>query len=289
MRALNILLLFSLLPIVAFSQDNNDYYSPGFQQPAGLKPYTVESLLKKFGDVKIYNRWYAGLNGFVRIDKNTLSNTFDGLINTESPASYGWSAVVGWVANENWGVEAEYARSPIHNVLLINGDNSLTYKFTNDKNSLILRGKRRLLFGKEHLRRSAFWICGGVGLVPNSGRQKDYKEFYGYKQKGRRQGLDTLAMISDTRTNEHVTGLVEASAEYVVKVSKSIDLAFFARKQWGLGTSLTTNLDFYVNQMKTQTALIKGDGSGWNFGLSLRYVFDIGYDFENLRPHDGLQ
>jgi len=289
MRTLYLLLLLSLGPALAFCQDNTDYYSPVFPKPVGSKQYTVESLLKKFGEVKIHNRWYAGIDGFVRTDKNTLSNTFDGLISTESPATYGWSAIAGWVGNENWGVEAEYARSPIHNVLLINGDNSLSYKFTNDKNSLILRGKRRLLFGKEYLRRSAFWVSGGVGLIPNSGKQKDYHEFYGYKQKGRRQGVDTLAMITETRTNAHATGLVEASAEYVLKVAKGVDLSFFVRKQWGLGTSVTTNLDYYVNQKKTQTALIKGDGSGWNFGLSLRYVFDIGYDFENLRRHDGLQ
>jgi hypothetical protein len=119
-------------------------------------------------------------------------------------------------------------------------------------------------------------------MVPNSGKQKDYHEFYGYKQKGRRQGIDTLAMTSDTRTNAHMTGLAEASAEYVVKVAKSVDLSFFARRQWGFGNSLTTSLEYFVNRQKTQTSVIQGDGSGWKFGISLRYVFQIGYDYENL-------
>ncbi len=275
--------------IISYSQENEDYYNPTFQRPLGTKQYNVESLLRKFGDVQIHNRWYVGVDGFVRTDKNTLSNDFDGLISTESPASYGWSVVAGWVKNENWGIEAEYARSPIHNVLKFSGDNSMNYKFVNDKNSLILRGKRRLLFGKASLRRSAFWIGGGVGIIPNSGQQKDYMEFYGYKSRGRRQGFDTLQITSDTRTSNHMTGLAEASAEYVVKVAKGVDLSLFARKQWGIGTSLTTNLAYFVNNQQTETAIIQGDGSGWKLGISLRYVFQIGYDYENLNRRLKIQ
>jgi hypothetical protein len=282
-----ILLFIFASPTVAFGQENSDYYSPVFPRPVGTKAYNVESLLGKFGEVKIHNRWYVGFDGFLRTDKNTLSNTFDDLISTESPASYGWSAVAGWVGNENWGIEAEYARSPIHNVLLFTGDNSLHYKFTNDKNSLILRGKRRLLFGRTSLRRSAFWAGAGLGLVPNSGKQVELLEFYGYKQRGRRQGVDTLAITSDTFTNDHATPFAEANLEYVVKIGKSVDLSLFARKQWGFANSLTTNLEYFVNQQNTQSAVIQGDGSGWKFGVSLRYVFQIGYGFENLsRKHE---
>jgi hypothetical protein len=272
---------------LAFCQEeNSDYYRPVFPSPVGSKKYTVESLLKKFGDVRIHNRWYSGINGFVRTDKNKITNNFDGLIGTSSPASYGWSAVVGWVKDENWGVEAEYARSPIHNNLVINGDNPLNYKLTNEKNSLIFRGKRRIMFGKTAIRRSAFWLSAGAGLIPNTGKQTNYMEFNGYMVRGRRQGIDTLFMSSDTRTNKHITALAEASAEYVVKVAKSVDLAFFVRKQWGFGNSVTTNLEYSVNQVKTATASITGDGSGWNFGMSLRYVFHIGYDYENLNRKD---
>jgi uncharacterized membrane protein len=286
MKTFFTLFLLSVCCVTALCQSNADYYAPVFPRPVGVKQYTVESLLGKFGEVQINNRWYAGFDGFVRTDKNTIDNSFDDLIGTTSPATYGWGAVLGWVKNENWGVEVQYARSPIHNVLVINGDNPQTYKFTNDKNSLIIRGKRRLMFGKSSVRRSAFWISAGFGLIPNSGRENEYKEFYGYKQRGRRQAVDTLFMTSSTRTNKHVTGGLEASAEYVIKVSKSIDISLFARKQWGLGTSVTTNLDYFVNQIKTHSATIKGDGTGWNFGLSLRYVFEIGYDFENLNREE---
>ena len=266
-----------------FSQDNADYYHPVPLQTFNAKPKSTESLLKTFGDVRINNRWYAGANGFVRTDKNILNNTLDGLIATKSPASYGYSASVGWVSHEQWTAEAEFARSPIHNVLIINGSNPLSYKLINDKNSLIFRGKRRLLFGKSNsFRRSAFWISGGIGIVPNSGKAKDYMEFSGYRERGRRQEIDTLFITSDTRTNSHITGMAEASAEYIVKVSRAIDLSFFGRKQWGIGNSLTTNLVYYVNRQEMQTAKITSDGSGWNFGVSLRYVMHIGYNFEKM-------
>jgi hypothetical protein len=289
MKTFFTLFLLSVCCIEAHCQRNADYFAPVFPRPVGAKQYTVESLLGKFGEVQINNRWYAAVDGFVRTDKNTIDNTFGDLIGTASPATYGWGALVGWVKNENWGVEAQYARSAIHNVLLINGDNPHTYKFTNDKNSLIVRGKRRLMFGKSSVRTSAFWIGAGFGLIPNSGKENEYKEFYGYKQRGRRQAVDTLFMTSSTRTNSHMTSTLEASAEYVIKISRSIDLSLFARRQWGLGTSVTTSLDYFVNQIKTNSATIKGDGSGWNFGLSLRYVFDIGYDFENLNRDEKVR
>jgi hypothetical protein len=282
MRPLFTFFILLVASFCASAQEQGDYYRKIYTRPLGAKPYTTESLLKKFGDIRTLNRWYVGVDGFVRSDKNTLSNDFDGLIGTESPTVSAWSVVVGGVFREQWSVEAEYAHSAIHNVLLINGDNPLRYQLENEKNSLIVRGKMRLLFGKATVRRSAFWISAGAGIVPNSGKQKAYMEFNGYRERGRRQGIDTLFLSSDTRINSSMTGLAEASAEYVIKVAKSIDLSLFARKQWGFGNSITTDLVYTVNNKDMQQAKIEGDGSGWNFGISLRYVFHIGYDFSTL-------
>ena len=278
---------FAVMLFQARAQDHSDYYRKIYKRPIGERPYNTESLLKKFGDVRIRDRWYAGVNGFVRTDKNTITNDFDGLIGTQSPAVSAWGVSVGWVFREQWAVEAAYDRSAIHNVLMIYGDNPLSYQMENEKNSLIVRGKMRLLFGKNYIRKSAFWVGAGAGLVPNSGKEKDYMEFSGYREKGRRQGLDTLFMSSDTRINSSMTGLVEASAEYVIKVAKSIDLSVFARKQWGLGNSVSTDLVYKVNGVEMEQARITGDGSGWNFGISLRYVFHIGYDFSPLGHNAG--
>jgi hypothetical protein len=279
-------ILFLAISLHALAQDA-DYYRKIYTRPIGEKPYNTESLLKKFGDVKVRDRWYLGVSGFVRNDKNTIDNNFDELIGTESPTVSAWGVTAGWVFREQWNVELAYDRSAIHNVLMIYGDNPLKYQMENDKNSLILRGKTRLLFGKPSVRKSAFWISAGAGLVPNSGRSKDYMEFSGYREKGRRLGVDTLFMSSDTRIAKSMTGLVEASAEYVIKVAKSIDMSLFARKQWGMGNSLTTDLVYKINGVETEHARIEGDGSGWNFGISLRYVFHIHYDFSNLNHSSG--
>ncbi|MCF0070399.1 hypothetical protein LZD49_07940 [Dyadobacter sp. CY261] len=264
-----------------------DYYRKIYTKPIGSKPYNTESLLKQFGDVKVRDRWYVGVDGFVRNDKNTISADFDGLIGTQSPTVSAWGVSAGWIFKEQWNIELAYDRSAIHNVLLIYGDNPLSYQMENDKNNLVLRGKMRLLFRKPSIRKSAFWIGAGAGLIPNSGRARDFMEFSGYRERGRRSGVDTLYMSSDTHISKSMTGLVEASAEYVIKVAKSIDLSLFARKQWGMGKSITTDLVYKVNGVETQRAQIEGDGTGWNFGISLRYVFHIGYDFSPLGHNSG--
>jgi hypothetical protein len=294
MKPVYTLFLFIICANIAAAQNNEDYYNPvttpvkPFFDPVepkvnNFKKRSTEALLSKYGNVKIRNRWYVGVDGFLGTDKNTISNTFQGLIDTRTAGKSGYSASLGWVHQEKWTAELEYARVPISNSLIINGDNPLEYKLSNDKNSLAVRAKRRLLFGKSNssVRRSAFWISAGAGIIPNSGKQKEYMEFEGYVRRGRTSITDTLVMTSDTRTNSNMTAFADATAEYIIKVAKGIDLSIYGRKRWGFGNSVTTDLAYYVNRTQTQSSVIKSDGSGLTFGISLRYVFSLGYDFDD--------
>lgn len=297
MKPFYTLFLLVICAQLAVAQNNEDYYNPSL--PSYIPPVepkinkfktdkrSTESFLAKHGGVKVQNRWYVGLDGFIRSDKNTISDSFEGLVGTGSTSKSAWGASLGWVHNENWTVELSYTRSAIHNDLIINGYNPLEYKLENDKNNFAIRGKRRLMFGKSNraVRRSAFWIGGGLGLVPNSGKQIEYMEFSGYASRGR-QAPDTLFMKTDTHTAEKITAFADVTAEYTVKVAKGIDMSFYARKQWGFGNSLTTDMTYYVNKVETATASIKGNGTGMSFGVSLRYVFSLDYDFEKLHKKD---
>jgi len=293
MKTLYTFLLISLCAQMTLAQSNEDYYNP-VKAPvkANYEPVTpqinkfktrrAETALSRINNIRIRNRLYFGIDGFLRTDKSAISNTFNGLIDTRTGAKSGYSVSLGWINQEKWALELEYARSPIHNILVINGDYPMEYKMENDKNNLALRMKRRLLFGRSNssLRKSAFWIGAGAGIVPNSGKQKEYLQFEGYARQGRRPVLDTLFLTSDTHTSSKITSFADVTAEYVLKVAKAVDLSFYARKQWGFGTSLTTDMAYYVNKVQTQQSTIKADGSGMTFGISLRYVFAIGL-------HDG--
>jgi hypothetical protein len=294
MKTIYTLFLFIVCTHIAAAQSNEDYYNPvttpikPFFDPVepkanNFKKRKTEALLAKYGNVKIRNRWYIGTDGFIGTDKNSISNTFQGLVDTRTAGKSGYGASLGWVNQEKWTVEFEYARMPIFNRLIISGYNPLEYKLSNDKNSLAMRVKRRLLFGKSNssVRRSAFWIGAGAGIVPNSGKQKEYLEFEGYASSGPYSAPDTLVMTSDTRTNTKMTAFADVSAEYIIKVAKGIDLSIYGRKRWGFGSSVTTDLAYYVNKTQTQSSVIKSDGSGLIFGISLRYVFSMGYDFDD--------
>ena len=293
MKTLYTFLLISLCAQMTLAQNNEDYYNPVTApvkqkyEPVvpeinKFKTHRAQTALSRINNIRIRNRLYFGIDGFLRTDKSAISNTFNGLIDTRNGAKSGYSVSLGWINQEKWALELEYARSPIHNILVINGDYPMEYKMENDKNNLALRAKRRLLFGRSNssLRKSAFWIGAGVGIVPNSGKQKEYLQFEGYARQGRRPVLDTLFLTSDTHTSSKITSFADVTAEYVLKVAKAVDLSFYARKQWGFGTSLTTDMAYYVNKVQTQQSTIKADGSGMTFGISLRYVFAIGL-------HDG--
>jgi hypothetical protein len=276
------------------AQHNEDYYNPVTEplKPSydpvepkirDFKKDHVTSLLSRYGGVRFRNRWYIGIDGFVRTDKNTINNTFNGLIDTKSGSKYGYSVSLGWVNQEKWTLELEYARSPVHNILVINGYYPAEFKIENEKNNIAFRAKRRLLFGNGNssVRRPAFWVSAGAGIVPNSGKQTEYLEFEGYVRRGRQPIPDTLYMRSESRTNQGLTGFADVTAEYIVKLARGLDLSVYGRKRWGLGNSMTTRLGYYVNKVEMQQATIKGDGRGWALGVSLRYVFSLGYDFDD--------
>ncbi|QRR03710.1 hypothetical protein [Dyadobacter sandarakinus] len=274
-----LLLFLGILPLMA---QDADYYRKIYTRPLSPGLYHAAAVPGGDKDAKVPNRWYFGVDGFLIRDVNTITSNFDELIGTESPVSASWGVNVGWVHHENWTMEATYTRSAIHNILIVNGYNPLRYNIQNDRNNLILRVKRRLLFNKNELRRPAFWIGIGGGIVPNSGRQKDYYAFEGYRQEGRWQPVDTLHMTSNSYISKSATLLAEVSAEYVVKVAKVVDLSIFARRQWGFGTSVTTDLVYSINNQVADRSTITGKGTGLNLGLSLRYVFHLGSDFSAL-------
>jgi len=294
MKTIYTLFLFVVCTHIAAAQSNEEYYNPdsAFVKPLfdpvepkvnNFKKRKTEALLAKYGKVNIRNRWYVGIDGFIGTDKNSISNTFQGLVDTRTAGKSGYSASLGWVNQEKWTFEFEYARVPIYNRLVISGYDPLEYKLSNDKNSMAMRVKRRMLFGKSNssVRRSAFWISAGAGIVPNSGKQKEYLAFEGYASRGPNLAPDTLMMTSDTRTNTKMTAFADASAEYIIKVAKVIDISLYGRKRWGFGNSVTTDLAYYVNRRQTQSSVIKSDGTGLTFGISLRYVFSLGYDFDH--------
>jgi len=293
MRTLSTLLLILLYAPLVLSQSNEDYYHPSTRPAKSgdetavppvntFKTQRTKTAADQISNIRIRNRLYFGIDGFMRTDRSSISNTFNGLIATRTGAKSGYSASVGWINQEKWAFEIAYSRSPIHNILIINGDYPMEYKMENDKNNLDLSIKRRLLFGRSNssLRKSAFWIGAGAGIVPNSGAQKEYLQFEGYARQGRRPVLDTLFLTTDTHTSTKLTGFTYLTAEYVLKVAKAVDLSFYARKQWGLGTSLMTDMAYFVNKVQTQQSTIRADGTGLAFGISLRYIFAIGL-------HDG--
>lgn len=279
MKSIYTLLLFLLFQ-PAFSQDTDSYYSPPLPEMIGKKVPSVESLLSYYGQIRVENRWYFAGEGVVRTDQNKINNTLDGLLSTRSVTGAGWGASVGWVSKEQWGVEVSYLRAAIHTIMVVSSTYPLEYKIANDKNYLTIRGKRRLLFGKSMQPRSAFWISAGISAIPNSGRQKEVIDLIGYARRGRQE--DTLRLQGEGRVSNGVTGVVDLGLEYAIKAGKKMEVSLYTRRQWGLGTSVKTIMNYTVNRENQGTSVITANGTGWTFGIGVRYNFHIVYDFEDL-------
>ncbi|RRB01192.1 hypothetical protein [Larkinella rosea] len=290
----------SVIVCPALGQGISDYYRPSVESIDAYNPVErsaktrrtdMKQLVARYGEAYIRERWYVGADGFFRMDKSQLDQTFNGLISTKATTRSGWSAVVGWVSNERWAVEGGYARSPIHNTLVVgSGSNALDLRFENNKNGLVLRGKRLLRFGRRAPGRSGFWLGAGVWAVPNNGRQVSSFLVEGYNYSGsgggfgrtNRARLDTIQIFGETRLSSALSTMAEASAEYTVRLGGRAELSFFTRKIWGLSNSITTNLMYSVNRGESQAAALQSNGSGWSVGISLRYVYALRYDLRTM-------
>lgn len=283
----------------AFAQGITDYYRPPIEaagesglthRPARNRQAELTQLVARYGKAYIRERWYVGADGFLRTDRSQLTQTFDGLISTKPTTQTGWSALVGWVSNERWAVEGGYARSPIHNTLVVGqGSNALDLTFENNKNGFVVRGKRLLRFGNR-TRKSGLWLGAGIWMVPNNGRQLSSFLVEGYQYSGSGGGfgrsaraqIDTLQIFGVARLSPTLNSMAEASAEYTVKLGGRTEFSLFARKVWGLNNSITTNLFYTINSGESQSAVLKSDGSGWSVGVSIRYTYALRYDLRNM-------
>lgn len=264
-------LLLGLIALPALGQEMADYYRlPDKHQ----QNHQYERLLARYGGAYTRDRWYFSVSGFLRTDRAQLDNSFNGLIGSESVTKPGWSAMIGWAYRERWAVEAGYTRSPIHSEILINSEYPYTFRYSNDKQALVLRGKHMILSTSGPWRRSGFWLTGGVWLVPNSGQDKGNFSLAGYGFRDwRREKFDTLRLTSQTVANRQPTAILEAGVEYNVRLTDRIDMGFSVRKLWGLGNSLTSNVSYVVNGREAQQAQFQGMGSGVSYGVTFRYTY----------------
>ena len=283
MKVIYVCLVCSLLGSAVCAQGSSDYY-----QSRKAPDRSYDRLLMRYGSY-LAERWYVGAEGFARVDNSALSSGFRGLVAGNAVTRPGWSALIGWTYRDAWAMEAGYARSPIHNELAIN---PYVFRFENEKNGFVLRAKRQLFSTSPQERRSGLWVSAGLWLIPNAGEVKSRLTLEGYGRRSYQREIDTLVIMTQTATNARNTGLVELGLEYTVRLSNRFDLGINARKYWGLGSSITTDLNYSVNGQAPQTATLQGRGSGASFGMSLRYTYSRKhliaktniYDLRGKRP-----
>lgn len=293
MKHISAVLLFITLSLpILRAQDTlqpaDIYYTPPAPvTPAFEKPRFRVSDRNKLDDVKVLSRWYVGTDLYGRSDISFLDNNYRYLFksNTASTVDFSFSGQVGWIFREQLAVEGGYARSAIHNTAVLNTTNKGGFRFANGGNAFFLRTKFLIEFSKMGLRRPGLWIGAGAWAVPNSGGERDPKGYiiYHYDYRG---NSDTTYVSSKTTIGSDWTYGLEASAEYAFRLNEWSDMAFFLRRQWGYGTAVTTELTYADNKRVNDTGFIRSEGTGWSFGISLRFMTGIRRGQLNGAPPD---
>jgi hypothetical protein len=218
--------------------------------------------------------WYVSGEGGFRNDGSTLSNSFNGLVSSTSLTKFSWSIVAGYTYRNAWAIEGGYAHAPIHlNITVPNGGvNPLVFNYQNSGHGIPVRVKRRIGSGRKAAHGTGFWLSAGAWLIPNGNSQPDDFHLIGYSSRSRRT-TDTLRLNGNTTIANSITGLAEAGIDYAVRLSTSVELGIYIRKYWGLGNALRSNLDYTINNASQQQSSVVADGTGWSFGVALRYIY----------------
>lgn len=255
-------ILFILSSGIATAQDLPAYYELPHQRvnPVG---YPMQ------------HRWYVGLEGFLRSDQGVLTSSLGGLITSRpSVTKASWTALVGYSFQDRFHAEAGYSHAAIHNQLsLVVAPQPYDFTFKNESNAAVIRLKARLFSTTKPKEKAGFWITGGAWLVPNSGKYVDGFIMEGYRFS--RFHTDTISLVSQTQTATRLTPLLEVGIEYNVRLSNRFDLGFYGRKLWGFRPSIYTDLTYSENNVQTETSKLTANGTGWSFGLALRYTYSF--------------
>lgn len=285
MKRYLLFLLVTLAGWPAFAQKMADYY----QLPSAQRQY--DRLLTRYGGAYTRDRWYVSLSGFVRTDRAKLDNSFNGLLYSDRVTTLAGSALVGWSHREQWAVEAGYANMPIHTEVIVNSASyPYAFRFTNNRQGFVLRGKRMILSTSGPWRRSGFWLTGGLWLMPNNGQDKGQFALAGYGNKDSHwEKPDTIRLTGRTALNTNPTAMLETGVEYNLRLSNRFDMGFAVHKLWGLGNSLTTNVSYFLNGRDVQQAQLLGTGSGMSYGVTLRYNFVVRQTLAHVLDVQGKQ
>lgn len=258
---------FMLLTFQSIAQGLVDYYQTG-----GITSRKQQNQLHMRFDPYLAPQWYLMTEGFVRRDNGKLDQSLNGLLTTSSVTRIGWSLGAGVTFRNKWAVEAGLAQSPIHNDARINSRPPVSVVTRGDRGSVFLRGKWALLNTGKQWQRSGFWLTGGIWAIPNKGDQKEQFTVTGYTRRGF-DAVDKMTLTSRTQASSSLTGLLELGLEYRVRLSKRIDAGAFARRNWGLGDALTTDISYQINDRSIGQTTLRARGNGASYGLTMRYIF----------------
>lgn len=224
--------------------------------------------------------WYIGAETGFRSDGSVLSNSLDRLVSNPTPTKASWSALLGYSYHNAWAVETGYTRAPIHlNITIANNTNPLVFNYLNNGYGIPVRIKRRLGSGKKAANGTGFWLTGGAWLIPNGNGQTGDFHLIGYSYLSRNR-IDTIRLNNSTTIGKRITGIAELGLDYTTRLSSNFEMGFYIRKYWGLGNALQSELVYTTNNTATQRATITADGTGWGFGIALRYIYGRQYEIK---------
>lgn len=243
----------------------------------------VEKRRKLLDQLDEVHTWHLSAEAGFRSDVSRLDNTLNRLVSNPTQTKAVWSLLVGYTYRNAWSLEAGYSHAPTHlTIAIANGSNPLVFTYQNTGIGIPFRIKRRIGAGNGAANGTGFWLTGGVWLMPNGTGQTEDFDLIGYTSRGRNR-TDTLRLTNSTIIPNRLTGLAELGVDYTTRLSSKLEMRFFLRKYWGLGQALQSEILYSVNNASQQKATLTADGSGWGFGLSLRYVYGRQYDVKKSK------
>ncbi|MBA4851299.1 hypothetical protein [Emticicia sp. BO119] len=275
MKSVVLLAGFLWCSLVAFGQEEDEYYRPPSQR-SDVRNNAYPNLDRKSVSL------YLGVEGGMEFNQSTLANNLDGLIGKEKGKDLYWGVVLGYNNNDTWSIETGYYKNPTFLVQSVSSGRSIpyVYRFGTGLQTIPVRYKRKILTIDPITKNATIHVGAGVLLSPDAKNKKiGERNFVGTSNTPQKR--DTLRLQSEAFLSQRGVAQAEFLVELHGRVSNSLSLVVYARGNIAPKGLIRSEVDYSVNGVTIDKARQLSNGISFNFGLVFRYNLMRGYKYSD--------
>ena len=273
----NTFLLMILLLGIFFdskAQDDDEYYKPPTKR-VDVHNSTYPNLNRKSKSL------YIGLEGGFKLSYAALGGTLGNTISSQNSNSFFWGVNLGYNSDNRWAVETGYLKNPVAYVQTIETSRGPSaYRIEAALHTIPLRFKYKVWTLDAITKTASLYVGVGTLIGTNANDKLIFnRRFTGFTgSPGKR---DSIRLTTDSYLTKKGRVSFELQTELQGRITNGFYVSLFGRVVAAPQGVIRSDIAFFQNSVKLDSATQFLKGISYNFGLSLRFDLAKGYKYKS--------